>query len=296
MLTDARRLALEADLRAAIQRLDDDAIYRLAHVALEIGFTREEMEAVFGPVVRAALERLYGELADIAAHEFDVPLAWVAVHEEADLAAGRLAEDLAATAEPVVQGLIATARLSAWGPERLAQELRQRIGLTAAQNRYVDNMRRELISDPGAVLGRKLRDARFDRTLRSGRPLAESEIDRMVDRYRQRWLDFRANGIAQLEVQRAENAARVATFEDAQNRGLLPDYARKYWIHMHDGKVRDSHLAIPILNPHGVPVDGTFVTPLGTLRYPLDPAGAPEDVIGCRCSLAFNVAPPVGAT
>jgi hypothetical protein len=65
---------------------------------------------------------------------------------------------------------------------------------------------------------------------------------------------------------------------------------------MHDKNVRAAHLEIPLMNPAGVKLSECFVTPLGLMRYPLDPLGTAANVLGCRCLAIFGRFNPTGAT
>lgn len=71
--------------------------------------------------------------------------------------------------------------------------------------------------------------------------------------------------------------------------GITYDMIRKYWIHRNDSRVRDAHLAVPMMNPGGVPLLSAFQTPLGALQYPGDPAGLPGNIINCRCVLRYEI-------
>lgn len=282
---------LEAELSAVILDLDEGAVERLARVALSIGFTSEEIEAVFGPAFRRNVDLVYKIFAAEAAQA-----AAQMVPETADLAdaaASKTLAGLTAEAQKVVDDLVSTATDERWEVEQLARALKQQLPLTAQQNAYVANFEAKLRSDKRLALRNKLRDRRYDRSLHSESELSEEKIAVMVDRYRENWRRSRALGVARFELGRAANASNLAVYEKALTEGRLDPAVRKHWVHMHDDRVRTSHLLIPEMNPDGVPVDGVFVTPLGQLRYPLDPDGEIADVAGCRCSLIFSGLPSV---
>lgn len=60
----------------------------------------------------------------------------------------------------------------------------------------------------------------------------------------------------------------------------------KTWLAIMDMNVRDSHKE---LNGTTVPLDESFKSFHGPIRFPHDPNAAMEEVCGCRCSLAIHV-------
>ena len=173
------------------------------------------------------------------------------------------------------------------------------IGLTSGQAQWVENARAELASgDPArmrAYLERRLRDRRFDRTvmkaIREGKPVSPLDVTKIVSRYSDRMLEYRAKTIALTESLTAlsysqEESARQLL--DAS--GLQPENIERTWIARLDGHTRDSHVA---LNEQKVPLDGAFVSPAtgARMRFPRDTSmGAHgEDVVRCRCVSSLKV-------
>jgi hypothetical protein len=60
----------------------------------------------------------------------------------------------------------------------------------------------------------------------------------------------------------------------------------KSWVHRSDDRVRLSHREA---GGQAVPLGATFNIGGHEIRYPGDPDGHPQEVIGCRCSLRFSV-------
>lgn len=60
----------------------------------------------------------------------------------------------------------------------------------------------------------------------------------------------------------------------------------KTWLAIMDMNVRDSHRH---LNNTTVPINATFMSYHGPIRFPHDPQAAAEEVCGCRCRLAVHV-------
>ena len=77
-------------------------------------------------------------------------------------------------------------------PIEQARNFRSSIGLTSYQQTAVQNYRKLLERGAAEALSRGLRDRRFDRTLlraiRSGEPLTAGQVNRMVERYTDRYV------------------------------------------------------------------------------------------------------------
>lgn len=290
----ARAQRLEKSLLDTLLKLDDEGIQKLANAALSFGIERDEIEDLFLRTVGSRLESAYGEFGRDTSMGFDIPLATAAVDREAATAIGSLIRELTDEAQAVIARLVTQARLQGWTVQKLAREIKSHISLTVRQNEYVDRYDAKLRRQPKETLRNELRDRRFDSRILRGDRLDESSIRRMVDRYREKWARYRALNIARQELIAASNAANYATWLDAEEKGLLPRRVRKWWVHMQDAHVRYSHVEIPIMNPNGVELDGSFVTPLGRLRYPCDPLGVAADKIGCRCVVVVDTANPRG--
>lgn len=178
----------------------------------------------------------------------------------------------------------------------IARRLRPLIGLNRRQEQALASYRTALETGDAAALDRTLRDRRFDATARrriqGGEPIPARQVDRMVNRYRQRMVAYRARTIARQEAERAVAMGQHEAFGqvDAQVRAD-GQTLRRFWIHRADGRVRAAHVRIPSLNADGVAMNQSFTTPLGPLRYPHDPAGSSENTVGCRCRLSFRLVP-----
>lgn len=304
-MPDARRLqasklqaradALERELAGIILNLDDDAVERLALAALEIGFEVDEVRAIFERAARPALEEVWGRFAESTVIDGGLPPATAAVAQEGEIAIGALLDDLTDEGQAVVARLTQAAQAGGWGVQKLAGLLRAELPLDERRNGWIDNYERKLRIDARRTLAENtLRDRRADRRLRRDPVLSESEVQSLVARYRGKMIRSRALAVARQELLRASNGAHYAAWQNAEKQGSLPKRVRKFWWNMHDTHVRHSHQMIPGLNPDGVALADSFVTPLGYLRYPLDPSGVAEDVLGCRCILIVDTANPEG--
>lgn len=196
-------------------------------------------------------------------------------------------EQRLATQEALIDGIRRGAN-----PREQARIFRDSIGLTSRQVRSVENFRRLLEENSRDVLTRRLRDRRFDptirRAIRDGTPLAQSEINNMVNRYRQRFVDFRARVIARSEALRATHQGIFEMYQQAFDQGLVnPDQVVREWHTAGDERVRDSH---NVMNGQTRPVGEAFTSGQGnSLRFPGDPDAPASDTIQCRCVITTRI-------
>lgn len=133
------------------------------------------------------------------------------------------------------------------------------------------------------VLTRRLRDFRYDKMLagamKTGKPLTAVQIEKMTDRYAQKWLAFRARTIARTESMRTVNVGIQDAFRQAVDQGLLDKtLVRRFWVVAHDERLCKVCAPVPEMNPNGVAFDQPFATPQGLVFLaPMHP--------NCRCSV-----------
>lgn len=192
-----------------------------------------------------------------------------------------------ATRQAIAEGVQAGAN-----PIQQARNFKDSIGLTRRQVRAVNNYRRLLEEGSREALGRGLRDRRFDRTvnsaIRDGRSLSRSQIDTMVGRYRERYIQHRARVIARTEAIRAVNQGRDQMFRQGIEEGKIdPANTTQEWNTSLDERVRGTHSAM-----HGQiqPIGTPFISGDGVeIRYPTDPGAPPAESIQCRCRLGTRI-------
>jgi hypothetical protein len=177
-------------------------------------------------------------------------------------------------------------------PKELARTFRESIGLTARQVQYVENYRRALEEGGASSLTRELRDRRFDSVVRraaaGGAPLTAAQIDKMVDRYRDRWIHHRATVIGRTQALRAVHEGGNAMFVQAIGEGLLdPNNLEQRWNTARDERVRGTHKTMHgQLRLFGNP----FISGAGViLRFPGDPRAPANEIIQCRCTLGTRI-------
>ncbi len=161
----------------------------------------------------------------------------------------------------------------------LARDLRQMVGLTSQQRTWVLNYREQLENSDLNALSRQLRDARSDgkilRLFQSGEKLSPSDIDKLVERYSNSQLMYRAENIARTESINALSAGNRLAWKQAVADGHATNvYSR--WFTAPDERTCVLCKPIPSMNPDGVPLGTPFNTPVGQL---LGPIVHPQ----CRC-------------
>lgn len=185
-----------------------------------------------------------------------------------------------------IQQILLAAFRTGVAPAEQGRMIRPLIGLTTRQVQAVANYRASLESgNYRAVLNNVLRDKRYDsstmRALRDKTALTREQIDRMVARYAERQLKYRAELIARTETIRAAMGGQLQSWLQAHDQGLFPDTMREHWITAHDERLCPNCEEIPRMNPRGVPIGGMFATPYGPVQQP--PAHP-----ACRCSLGIR--------
>lgn len=179
-------------------------------------------------------------------------------------------------------------------PNTVARKLQDRLGLTAGQERAVENYESFLDNLENEALQRDLRDRRFDPTVRrainTGQPLSAEKKKKMVAQYRNRYIKRRAKTIARTEAIRLNSAGQNEYWNTAIKEGEIDrERVLKKWIPTWDGKLRDAHAAIPRLNPDGVAQNQAFKSPLGPIKYPGDPTAVAGNVVNCRCAIFTRI-------
>ncbi len=198
------------------------------------------------------------------------------------------------------EGMIETLRanvIAGNNPRKTARDFRDSIGLTRRQKQSVNNFRRLLEEGDPEALTRQLRDKRFDKTVKDlidGKRVPQAKIDKMVNRYNERFLKKRSQDVARTESLRAVSMGEQASLQQAWDEGKVNPNLRKFWIFTKDLRTRDEHRDVPSLNNEqkGIPVNEDFQTPLGPLAMPRDPKGRAANVINCRCSVGYRLVQP----
>ena len=175
-------------------------------------------------------------------------------------------------------------------PIEQARNFRASVGLTARQQAAVLNYRR-LLERAGEgdteALTRELRDRRFDPTVRraaaSREPLSQAQIDRMVERYRERYIKYRAEVIGRTEALRAVHAGNDEAYRQAIDGGAIGmDEIQRTWITKRDERRRPTHR---LAEGQVRGINEPFIVGGAQLRYPGDSRAPARETVQCRCSL-----------
>lgn len=201
-----------------------------------------------------------------------------------------IAADIEATAQATAEQIVSDGLASGLSPDVIARALRETIGLSIREATAVENYRRALQGGGRTALQRALRDRRFDGAVRRG-DIPPEQIERMVQRYADRFRAFRASRLAITESLRAANQGRRAAWAQYIDRtGIGNDGVRRFWLTAGDELVCPICSAIPGLNPNGVAFNEPFQTPIGDLM------GPPEPHPLCRCSEQYVPTAPIEST
>lgn len=170
--------------------------------------------------------------------------------------------------------------------------LQTSVGLTAHQERIVNNYRRLLEKGSTDALERTLRDRKFDgvlsRSLKGGEPLTNKQIDRMSEAYRTKFKAYRAANIARTEALKAANNARYMAHKQAASQGMSEDTVIRTWHSMEDEKVRDTHEELNGQQVEGM--DEPFESDSGALlMFPGDPTAPADEIVNCRCFVTYRM-------
>jgi hypothetical protein len=198
------------------------------------------------------------------------------------------------TTRDTIRQVIQSGTTAGDDPFAIARRIRGSIGLTQRQEAAVNNYERMLRALDPEALARQLRDRRSDptvaRAISNDKPLTDAQIRSLVDRYRDRYIKYRANVIGRTESIRAVQGAQWELFQDMINKGQIDArQVRRTWIHTGDAHVRNAHLQIPAMNPKGVGQTETFSSPLGPILYPGDPSALAANTIQCRCAVFARI-------
>ena len=168
------------------------------------------------------------------------------------------------------------------GVPAMARELRSVIGMAPHQERYVDNLARELRELSPRFKDRVLRDKRFDRlivrAIKEGKPLPEGKIEQISAAYRRKFTAFNTEVVTRQITLDSFREANRLSWEQAVADGYIDaDSLVKVWVHSPIVKEpREDHKAL----------DGTSVAYDRQFPGPGSPGGW-----GCQCSVRYEVRP-----
>jgi hypothetical protein len=281
-----RRTMSETELVAAIASGTLDAV-------LDGLLSERSLNPLFA-TLRAHIDAMTLAAAGTAAHvlpsgyrtAFDVlsPTMAQAVRQLDDVAIRAMAAEVRETVrQHALAGLEAGTN-----PRHVARGMRRVIGLAPNQEQAVRNFEAMLRAGDPTALKRRLRDRRFDGTLRKafkgGKPLSDAQIARMTDVYRKRMIAFNAESHARTIALNAQRLANRLAWQNSVEQGFVAtSELTRQWIAVGgptgDGRNRPEHLAM-----HGEIVG--FEQP-----YSNGQMVPGESDWSCRCAELFLVRP-----
>lgn len=176
-------------------------------------------------------------------------------------------------------------------PMDAARQLRDSIGLTNRQVSSLNNYRYFLENGDPRAYARSI-GGQAERIIGAGfrdNTMTPTKIGGLVDAYRNRMLQSRAQIVADTESFSAANhAAHEGWQQIAAGFGSDPSQFKRFWVATNDGHTRQAHRDLPFQNEDGVGLDEPFESELGPIMYPGDPSADPSNVINCRCRVVVR--------
>lgn len=216
----------------SVLALDKKFSDALVGVGIEAGISsvRDAVQATYAAGAKAATTLLPSSLSTKLSFDLMNPKAT----EFLNSYTFDLIRQISTESREAIQQTVLRAFKEGGHPYEQARRIKQSIGLTTNQERAVASYRASLESGTRDALNRSLRDARFDstieRAIRSRQSLSRAQIDRMVSRYREKFIAHRARTIARTESLRASNTGQMALWRQARDQGLISGNAKRKWI------------------------------------------------------------------
>lgn len=270
-----------------VNKLVADAVAKTGFAAVAAASTNALVDGG-----KLAAQKLSGQLPSSIDVYFDAVNPKVAGWQKTNTA--NLVREITAETKEVIRNVIIQGVADGRNPRDTARDIKQSIGLTVRQEKAVANYRKMLETGNQEALTRALRDKRYDAATKRAAesPLPKAQIDKMVERYRERYLKYRAVTIGRTESIRAIQAGQQQLWQQAVDDGkFAEDEVRRSWIYTHDGKVREAHRDIPRLNPRGVGLNEPFKSSYGPIFFPGDPQAPAANTINCRCTVFVRYVP-----
>lgn len=190
--------------------------------------------------------------------------------------------EISETSQQAIRAAINEAVVTGRNPKQIARTFRASVGLTHAQEMTVQRFKQALeTGDKSYVDGLTLAPVVDDIE-----KLSTAQVDKIVERYRLRASQSRAETIARTEALTAISVGQDLAVRTGQLTGAISNELYKHWEWSKDGRTREAHVETGELNGW-IPINQPFVTPLGPLMFPRDPSGVAANVINCRCRVKY---------
>lgn len=118
----------------------------------------------------------------------------------------------------------------------------------------------------------------------------EADVERFSKDIARQFRAYRVNALTSESASKAAHLGELAVWKEGQRIGVIQNDARKFWVTMHDERVRHTHSQIEAMNAEGVALADPFKNPLGSILF------FPPAELNCRCRVALGAANPGNAT
>lgn len=179
-------------------------------------------------------------------------------------------------------------------PRQIARDFRSSIGLTSRQEQTVQRLRAALEKGEAGYVNSLTTVTDSAKNAVSAGKLSESQIDKIVEQTRLRYVKQRTETIARTESVRATSVGQDLAIREGQITGAISNELLKRWLYRHDTRTRDAHISAGETNGW-IPMNRPFSTPLGPLMFPRDPNGSASNTINCRCRVQYSLPEDIGS-
>ncbi|UJQ43995.1 head morphogenesis protein [Klebsiella phage vB_KpnS-Carvaje] len=179
-------------------------------------------------------------------------------------------------------------------PRQIARDFRSSIGLTSRQEQTVQRLRAALEKGEAGYVNSLTTVTDSTKNAVSAGKLSESQIDKIVEQTRLRYVKQRTETIARTESLRATSVGQDLAIREGQITGAISNELLKRWLYRHDTRTRDAHISAGETNGW-IPMNRPFSTPLGPLMFPRDPNGSASNTINCRCRVQYSLPEDIGS-
>lgn len=179
-------------------------------------------------------------------------------------------------------------------PRQIARDFRSSIGLTSRQEQTVQRLRAALEKGEAGYVNSLTTVTDSAKNAVSAGKLSESQIDKIVEQTRLRYVKQRTETIARTESLRATSVGQDLAIREGQITGAISNELLKRWLYRHDTRTRDAHISAGETNGW-IPMNRSFSTPLGPLMFPRDPNGSASNTINCRCRVQYSLPEDIGS-
>ena len=280
LLANRRAASMQPDVQMAVlkafrlirESLSESQLARIISTGnldalLDQAFRQAIMDTAFQPI-RDQMRRSVGQSVTYYAKQIAIPASLPGVTISFDVLSphvitgirsletstlGTLQGDIRETARAFVENGLR----DGVGPRTIARNLRNVIGLAPNQELAVRNFESALRGDGRNPLDYKLRDRRFDATIKKA-PLTDEQVEKMTAAYRQRMVAHNAETNARTITLDAQKLGQRLAVQDAITKGVYDsNRLMKRWVGVNDSRERPEHLA---MNNQVVPWDQPYST------------------------------------